>query len=196
MDADNVLETRLGTKAEFDPPFGRKVAGPAGNYLHDCRVGFAADAAAGRLAGDLAKGLDLLSHGAGNAGKGHIPAAAEKCRIEGRGMDEELNRRPGAGVPMPHVVRHWQDRLLTGERFADDAGEKARCREVRLSGPHADGREAEADAVKETAPRIVGKQEFANRLLGAIACQRSEEKLIADLVGEGGAENRDGGSED
>ncbi len=59
------------------------------------------------------------------------------------------------------------------------------------AGPDADGRQPNADAVHETAARIVGQQQLADRLLGSVAEQRGMEELVADRVRERRAEHRD-----
>src|SRR5262245_31489962 len=94
-------------------------------------------------------------------------------------------------MPVPHRVRDRQDRFLAGERLADDAGEEARRRLVRLARAHADGRQTQADAVEDAAPAVVGEQQLADRLLRAVAGERRVQELVADRLGEGRAEHRD-----
>src|SRR5258708_162014 len=53
------------------------------------------------------------------------------------------------------------------------------------------GRVQDADAVHKTAARIIGQQQFADRLLGAVAEQRRMEEFIADGLGKRRAEHRD-----
>ena len=48
-----------------------------------------------------------------------------------------------------------------------------------------------ADAVDETAARVVGQQQLGDRLLGAVARQRGELFVVADHVGERCAKDRD-----
>ena len=106
-------------------------------------------------------------------------------------MDEEADRRARAGVGMAHAVGDRQHRLLAGQRLADDAGEKAGRRLVGFARPHADGRQANADAVEKAAARIVGEQQFADRLLGAVGGERRQMKIVRYRVGERRAEHRD-----
>ena len=94
---------------------------------------------------------------------------------------EEAHGRARAGVPVAHALRDGQHRFLAGQRLAQDAGEEARGRLVRLAGPDADGRQADANAVEEAAARIVGEQKLADRLLRAVGGERRVEELVADL---------------
>ena len=87
-----------------------------------------------------------------------------------RKFDGGARRRVG----VPHVLGDRQHRLLAVQRLADDAGEEARRRLVGLAGPHADRRQPDADAVEEAAPGVVGKQQFADRLLRAVAGERRQ----------------------
>src|SRR5579872_6771260 len=111
-------------------------------------------------------------------------------------MNQESDGRTRRGMPVPHVFRHRQDRLLARERLAQDAGEKSGCRLVGKARADADGGQANADPIHKAAPRIIGKQKFADRLLGAVAQKRRVEKFIADRFGEWRAEYRDRRSED
>ena len=81
------------------------------------------------------------------------------------------------------------------ERLAEYAREKTRCRGVRLAGTHDDRRQANADAIKEAAARVVGKQQLVDRLLRAIAGERGVEPLVTDSFRERRAEHRDRGGE-
>jgi len=82
-----------------------------------------------------------------------------------------------------------------GERFADDPGEEARRRLVRLAWSHHHARQADADAVTKAAPGVVGEQRFADRLLRAVGGERREMKIVGDRRGKGRAEHRDRGGE-
>ncbi len=95
-------------------------------------------------------------------------------------MQQETGGGARRRMPVPHALLHRQDRLLPRERLADDAGEEARGGAVGLARPHADGRQADADAVEEAAPRIVGEQQLADRLLRAVAGERRVAELVAD----------------
>ena len=92
--------------------------------------------------------------------------------------------------------RDREDRLLPRERLAEDAGEEARGRGVRLARPDGDRRQADADAVDKALARIVGEQQLADRLLRAVARERRREILVADGFGERRAEHRDRRGED
>ena len=130
-----------------------------------------------------------------DAGHAEVAARAELRGIELRRMKQEADRRARRGEPVAHALGHRQHRLLAGERLADDAGEEARRRLVRLSRAHADRRQADADAVEEAAPAVVGEQQLADRLLRAVAGERRAEVLVADRIRERRAEHRDRGSE-
>jgi len=80
---------------------------------------------------------------------------------------------------------------LARERLADDAGEKSRRGAVGLARAHADRRQAQADAVEEAAPAVIGKQQLADRLLRAVAGKRRIEELVADRLRKRRAEHRD-----
>src|SRR5206468_2900774 len=85
------------------------------------------------------------------------------------------------GQPEPDVFGDRQHRLRGRERLADDVGEEAGSRLVRLARPHADRRQADRDAVEQALASVVIDQEFADRLLCAVARQRRMEEFIADL---------------
>src|SRR5262249_43305813 len=112
------------------------------------------------------------------------------------GMDKEADRRTRRRVPVPNRLRRWQDRLLAGQRLAQDVGEEAGSRLVGQTGTDADGRQADADAVDEAAAGIVGEQQLVDRLLGAVAQQWRVEELVADRLRERRAEHRNRGGED
>src|ERR1700734_3798506 len=97
--------------------------------------------------------------------------------IDRRAPSKERSRSParrgestaaGRGVPVADLVADRQDRLLACEGLADDAGKEPGGGLVGRSGAHADRRQAEADAVEEAAPRIVGEEKLADRLLGSV----------------------------
>ena len=89
-----------------------------------------------------------------------------------------------------------QYRFKPCERFADDAGEKTGGRLVRLAWTHADGGQADADAVEDAAPVVVGEQQFADRLLRAVGGERREMEVVGDRGRERRAIDRDRGGED
>ena len=88
------------------------------------------------------------------------------------------------------VLGDRQHGLLAGQRFAQDIGEEPRCRLIRLAGAHAYRRQPDADSIEKAAPRIIRKQQFADRLLRAVARERRREILIADRIGKRRAEYR------
>src|SRR6516162_4722348 len=54
---------------------------------------------------------------------GMVSARSDGGEIHGAGMQEEADRRARRRVPVPHVLGDRQDRLLAGERLAQDVGE-------------------------------------------------------------------------
>ena len=58
---------------------------------------------------------------------------------------------------------------LAGQRFADDAGQEARRRGVRRSGPHRHRHQPHGPAAHEALARVVGHQLLADELLDAVA---------------------------
>ncbi len=117
--------------------------------------------------------------------------APDRRRIHGRGVNQEADRRARRGVPVADVLGHRQHRFLAGERLAQDVGEESGSRLVGKAGTDADGRQADADAVHEAAARIVGQQQLADRLLGAVAQERRMEEFVADRFRKRRAEHRD-----
>ena len=60
-----------------------------------------------------------------------------------------------------------------------------------LPGRTHDRRQADADAVEKAAPRVVGEQQFADRLLRAVGGERRQMEIVGDGVGKRRAEHRD-----
>ena len=89
-----------------------------------------------------------------------------------------------------------QHGFASRQRLADDPGEEARGRLVRQARANRDRRQANSDPVEKAAPRIIREQQFADRLLRAIARERRREELVADRFGKRRAENRDRRGED
>ena len=143
----------------------------------------------------LRKRLDLLADGGADARHAEVAPRAELRGVEARGVQQEADRGARRSEPVAHGFRHRQHRFLAGERLADDAGEEARRRLVRLARAHADRRQADADAVEEAAPAVVGEQQLADRLLRAVARERRVQELVADRLGKRRAEHRDRGGE-
>src|SRR5882757_10423654 len=132
LDYGRKTGVRLESKAFC--PRGIEIAGPSRDDSNDRLVGLAADEGDGLVAGDGPQSLDLLPDGDAHARQAERTASAQEREIELRRAQQELDRRAGRGVPMTNVVADRQDRLLAGERLADDAGEKPRGRFVRQAG--------------------------------------------------------------
>ncbi|MNE10204.1 hypothetical protein D3C80_1029060 [compost metagenome] len=97
---------------------------------------------------------------------------------------------------MTHVLGDRQDCFLSDKRLAQDAGEEAGGCLVRLSGADADRRQTDADTIEETAPAVIGQQQFAHRLLRAVTGERRQMEIIGDRIGQGRTDDRDRRGED
>src|SRR5215510_15951498 len=95
-------------------------------------------------------------------------------------MDKKAYRRTRARMRMSHGVRDRQKRFLSCQRLADNPREETGRRLVWLARPHANGRQPDTDAIKKSAPRIVGEQQFANCLLRSVGGQWREVKVIGN----------------
>src|SRR6185436_14909207 len=113
-----------------------------------------------------------------------------------RRMDQEPDGRAWRSEPVAHAVGDGEHRLHAGERLAQDAGKEPGGGLVRLARAHADGRQADADAVEKTAAAVVAEQQFADRFLRAVAGERRVEEFVTDRLRKRRAEYRDGGGED
>ena len=99
-------------------------------------------------------------------------------------------------MPVAHILRDWQDRLVSGKRLPDDIGEEAGGREIWLSRTYADGGKAQSDAIKETTPTVVCKKQFADCFLRPVAGERRVEVVVRDGLREGRAKDGDRRRED
>ena len=196
MGPDDVFETALGLEAKAEGSPGIKVARPAGNDFGNCFVIFTADEFDYIVACDRTERLDLFGYSAGEAGQGEGAAVSKFFRVQSRCLDEEQHRGAGRSMPMANGVAHGKYGLFPGERLADDVGKEPGGGEIGLAGAHADGWHAERHPIKEAAAGVIIQQKFVDRLLGAIAGERRCKELVANGIGEGGAENRNGGRED
>ena len=106
-------------------------------------------------------------------------------------MNEKADRRPRAGMRMTDRIGDRQDRFHTRQRLTDDAGEETRRRLVGFARAYADGRQANADALEKAAPRVIGQQQFADRLLRAVGCEWRQREIDRDRVGKRRAVDRD-----
>ncbi|EGE55474.1 hypothetical protein RHECNPAF_9300126 [Rhizobium etli CNPAF512] len=196
MHLQDFVEACLRLEAERRSALGIKLGRPAGDDAFDDRIGHAFDERGRLVAGHAAQSFDFFGDQRREARHGEISPRADPCRIDRRGMDEEADGGARACEPVPHVVADRQDRFLADQRFAQDVGEEARCRLVRCAGPHADGRQPDADAVENAAAGIVGEQQFGDRLLRAVARQRRGEEFVRNDLGERCAKDGDRGRED
>src|SRR5439155_11646627 len=89
MNADDLIETLLGLKAQRRRTPGVEILRPAGDDLADHRIGLAADEAHGLFAGDPAQRLDLLADGGGKSGQSEVAARTQHRQVHAHRMKEE-----------------------------------------------------------------------------------------------------------
>ena len=105
---------------------------------------------------DAAQRLDLLADRRRQARQADVAPASRAwpCRSSRHAAGSRPRRAgwrtSGARPPTTGSTASWPD-----QRLAQDAGEEARGRQVGLARADADGRQPDADAVEEAAPRIV-----------------------------------------
>src|SRR5579863_4761755 len=196
VDADNVVERGVGAESECQRAVRVECARPSSHDVGDRGIGLAANEFYGLIAGDPTQCLDLFGHCGRESRHRQRPPRTERRQIDRRGVKKEVDGGARARMPVAHIFRHRQHRLLAGKRLAQDIGEKARRRFVGPAGSNTDGWEADADTVEETAARIVGEKQFRDRLLRPVAGQRGGEELIADRLRKRRAEDGDRRRED
>src|SRR5438128_10158389 len=103
MGANDVVEARLGPKAERDRALALEPLRPAANDARDGRIALAADAGGDLVAGDPSERRDLLADRAGHARHGEIDAVAERLAREPRRMHEKAHRRARARMGVAHA---------------------------------------------------------------------------------------------
>src|SRR6478609_9431504 len=140
MCTDNIVERSLGLKAEIPRALCIELLGPAGNNSLNKLVRCAPDARNDLLAGDAVQSLDLLSDGTGYTGHGEIDARPELVARQPCRVDKKADSCARTRVRMAHAVGDRQQRLLTRQRFANDAGEKPGGSLVGFARAHADSR--------------------------------------------------------
>src|ERR1700722_9518652 len=191
MGIDYGGKTGVRLKSKAFCPRRIEIARPSRDDPDDRLIGLAADEGDGLVAGDGAQGLDLLPDGDAHARQIERAASAQEREIELRRPQQELDRGSRRGVPMTDVLADRQDCLLARQRLADDAGKEPGSGLVGQARANADRGQAEPNAIKEAAPRVISEPKLADRLLRSVASQRSGEKLVADLVGKRRAIDRD-----
>ncbi len=75
------------------------------------------------------------------------------------------------------------DRVLSIQRLADDAAGKRRRGRVGPAGTHGDRRQPQRSAVDESLARVVGDQQFADRLFDSVRRLRIERGRVVEHVG-------------
>src|SRR5215211_6265602 len=196
VDGYDLVKAGLGTEAQTFSAARIKAAGPSLDETDDIRVEFMTDSGNGPLAGNAPKRIDLLTHSHRHARHRQVAPRTDLGCIDGRRMHKEIDGGPRRGMGMTNIHRDRQDRLLTVQRFADDAREKARSRLIGLPRPYANGGQPDPYAIEKSAPRVIGQKQLTHRLLRAIARKRRQKEFIPDRLRERSAENGDGGRED
>ena len=92
---------------------------------------------------------------------------------------------------MAHGGRHRQAGRLAVQGLPDDPGEETRRRGVGPPRTNGDGGQANADAVDQAPPGVVGQQQLAHRLLGPVRRERGEVEVVVDDRGERRPEHGD-----
>ena len=139
----------------------------------DGRVGLAADSFAAFVAGDLAQRLDLVADGGADARHAEVAARAEPRGVELRGVQQEADRRARADANQCRTVSatgstaSWP---ASGSRMMPEKKPEAAL--LGLPGrTQIVGRRMPMPS-KKPRRRVVGEQQLADRLLGAVAGQR------------------------
>src|SRR5215472_16216205 len=121
MRTDDVVEHRFSLESELACPPGVDAFGPAGNDSLDELVRLAADARGHLVPGNTVQGLDLLTDRARHARHREVDARAELLARKARSVDEKADGGAWTRVRMPDALGNRQQRLLSSQRFADDA---------------------------------------------------------------------------
>src|SRR5262249_10924668 len=158
VDAHDFVERVFGLEAELARAARLDALRPARDDARDQRILGAANARGNAVAGDAPQRRDLLGHGAADARHRKIDAGTESVAREIRGVNEAADRGARARMGVHHRLRNRQHGFETRERLADDPGEETRSRLVGRARPHHDARQADADAVAEAAPGVVGDE--------------------------------------
>src|SRR5262245_23003850 len=196
MDAHDFVERVFGLEAELARAARLDALRPA---LDDARhqwIRGGANARGHALAGDAPQRRDLLGDGAADARHRQIDARTERAARKTCRVNEEADRGARARVGVHHRLRHRQHGFEARERLADDPGEETRSRLVGRARPHHDARQADADAVAEAAPGVVGDERFPVRLLRAVGGEWRERKIVGDGRGKWRAKHGDRGGID
>ena len=197
IDANDLVETRLGGEAERRARAASNRLGQPATMRSIDSSGWRRISLTAASPATAAQRLDLLADRRRDAGHRQVAPRAELGEVDRRRVDEEA-RPPSAA------------RRANGARFRRPAGSprvppsgsrmmpEKKPEAALLGGPGRthDRRQPHADPVEKAAPRIVGEQQFADRLLRAVARQRRREEFVADRFGERRAEHRDRRGED
>src|SRR5262245_56691304 len=123
---DDVIEVALDELESKRPgPCRVEVARPSLHNAGDDWIGRVPDPRCNAIAGDAAQRGDLLGDRDRQPRHREIAAAADAAGVDCCGVDQEADRRARRGVPVAYVLADRQQRPLTIERLADDAGEEA-----------------------------------------------------------------------
>ncbi len=124
-----VVHVRLGPEAERQCPLRVEIARPASDDLDDDGVRLAADERDGLLAGDAAKRRDLSPTVTERPGMVRLRLAPRPDVSRPAACRRNCDGGARARDPMPHVVRHRQDRFLCRP------GARAGCRRRTRTPP-------------------------------------------------------------
>ena len=197
MGADDLVEVLLGPEAQRLCAFRVEIARPAVDDPDDCLVGLLADQRHGLVAGDAAQRLDLL---ADRSRQARAPRGCGASRAAMMSIVAACFRKPTAARGL---ANQWRTSRLTGSTASCPTSGSRRMLEKKpeaaafgLPGRTTMVGQANADAVDKALARIVVEQQFADRLLRAVAGERGGEELVADGIGERRAEHGDRRGED
>ena len=181
-----VGEVLVGVQAEAGGALGGAAARPVATIPAMRLVAHEAHPLAHRLAGDLLERVEHLADGDVDRGQVEREPAAEL--LDGSPRRRRSGRRPCAPASVSGcetVAGDRADRLLAGERLADDAGEERGGGAVRPAGPHGHRHQPRRAAVDEALARVVGDQVLADQLVRAVGGLRRGQGVVGDEVGQG-----------
>ncbi len=183
--ANDGVEIGIALEAQRLGARGGEFAGPAFHDPQHIGVGFAADQLE-RLARPRRGAAPRVARRPSPTDPASTACAASRAALNPFRRLSPPHQSPRAGSRAMRAHAHRPAEWLPApQRLANDAGEKSRRRLVRQARTHADGRQANADAIEEAAARIIRQQQFADGLLRAVARYRRQEEFIRHESGSG-----------
>jgi len=125
MDANNIVACRFCPKTKIACVLGIKTFCPAGDNPLNKLIGFATYARGNFVSRNTTKRIDLFANRARYSGHCKIDSWSQLVTCQTRGMNQKPHRGARTRMRVTHAFGDRQKRFLTGERFADDAREKA-----------------------------------------------------------------------